>query len=118
MSKFKDQTGNTLQSSSGASTEVLERPSLQLASSDNTPTSTQSTNPSSTLTTQADNTVTTPLTTEKARQQSMILRAVLSYFLKHGLVRRYRVLSEDRATVLKIRYEFDMTQWTEDLEPK
>ena len=48
----------------------------------------------------------------------MILRAVLSYFLKHGLVRRYRVLSEDRATVLKIRYEFDMTQWTEDLEPK
>jgi hypothetical protein len=116
MSKFKDQTGNTPQSSSGENTEVLERPSSPSARTDNTQTSTQTT--SLPLPPMLSSELTTPPTTEKARQHALVLRVALSYFLKTGLVKRYKVLSPDGATVQKLRFEFDMSLWTHDLEPK
>jgi hypothetical protein len=61
---------------------------------------------------------TTPPTTEKTRQHAMVLRVALSYLMRAGLVKQYKVLSQDGATVLKLRFEFDMSQWTNGLEPK
>jgi hypothetical protein len=36
----------------------------------------------------------------------------------NGLIRRYKVLSEDRTTVKKVILVFDNTYWTSDLELK
>lgn len=116
MSKYKDLTGNTQPSSLDENTGALERQSSQSASTDNTQISTENTN--HTLPPMLSSDLTTPPTTDKKLQQSLILRAVLSYFLRAGMVKRYRVLSLDGVTVLKIRYEFDMSVWTKELEPK
>jgi hypothetical protein len=119
MSKFKDQTGSTPQSSSGESTEVLERPSSPSARTDNTQTSTQTTRePLTPMLPPVLGEFTTPPTTEKTRQHAMVLRVALSYLMRAGLVKQYKVLSQDGATVLKLRFEFDMSQWTNGLEPK
>jgi hypothetical protein len=119
MYKSKDRTESTPQSSLDESTEALVQPSLQSASSDNTLTSTQTTNqPLPPILPGEKSALTTPPTTEKSRQHAMVLRVALSYFLKTGLVKKYQVLSPDGATVQKIRYEFDMSKWTRDLEPK
>jgi hypothetical protein len=119
MYKSKDLIGDTQQSSLDESTGASVQPSLQLASSDNTPTSTQTTNqPLPPMLPDEQKDTTTPPTTEKSRQHAMVLRVALSYFLKTGLAKKYKVLSPDGATVLKIRYEFDMSKWTKDLEPK
>jgi hypothetical protein len=48
----------------------------------------------------------------------MVLRVALSYLMRAGLVKQYKVLSPDGATVLRLRFEFDMAQWTKDLHPK
>jgi hypothetical protein len=119
MSRFKDQTGNTPPSSSGENTEVLERPSSLSVSTDNTQTSTQTTNqPLQPMLPPVLEGLTTPPTTEKTRQHAMVLRVALSYLMRAGLVKQYKVLSPDGATVLKLRFEFDLAQWTKDLHPK
>lgn len=119
MYKSKDQTEDTPQSFSGGSTEALVQPSLQSAKTDSMPTSTQTTNPPLPhMLSDAPEGLTTPPTTEKARQHAMVLKVALSYLLKTGLVKRFKVLSPDGTTVMKIRYEFDMSQWTDGLEPK
>jgi hypothetical protein len=64
-----------------------------------------------------DNSLTTPLT-EKSRQHAMLVRVALKVLLSAGLIKRYEVRSQDLTTVLKIRYEFDMSLWTEGLELK
>lgn len=116
MSKFKDQTGNTPQSSSGENTEVLERPSSPSARTDNTQTFTKST--SQPLPPTMPEGITTPDNSLTTVRHALVLKAALSYLLKIGMVKRFKVLSPDGVIVLKIRYEFDMSQWTEGLEPK
>jgi hypothetical protein len=119
MSKFKDQTENTPPLSLDEKTEVKAPPSLRLASSDNTQTFTQTTSqPLVPMLPPALEGFTTPPTTEKTRQHAMVLRVALSYLMRAGLVKQYKVLSPDGAIVLKLRFEFDMSQWTKDLEPK
>jgi hypothetical protein len=119
MSKSREVTGNTPQSSSGESTEVLERPSLQSAKRDNTQNSTPTTSPLlPPMLSNDQSAFTTPPTTEKTRQHALVFKVALSYLLKVGLVKRYKVLSPDGATVQRLRFEIDMTAWTQDLELK
>jgi hypothetical protein len=65
-----------------------------------------------------DNTLTTPQITEKIRQHAMLVKVALKVLLTAGLIRRYEVRSPDSTTVLKVRYEFDMSLWTEGLDLK
>lgn len=119
MSKFKDLTGNTPQSSYGESTEAQAQPSLQSVSLDNTQTSTQTMSPPSPpMLSDAPKELTTPATTEKTRQHAMVAKVALLYLLKTGLVKRFRVLSEDRTTVKEIQIVFDPKVWTEEFELK
>lgn len=108
MSKYKVLTGNTPPSSSGERTENKVQPSSPSAKTDNTPPSTQIMRAQSRLTTLSD----------KDLQHSEIARAALSHLLKVGLVKRYKVLSEDGKTVREIQIVFDPEIWTENLELK
>ena len=126
MSKSKDQTENIPPSSSGESTGETAQPSLPSASTDNTQTFMQTTKPPSLNTSQSgqngsttpDNSLTTPRITEKSRQHAMLVRVGLKILLNAGLIKRYEVRSPDSTTVTRIRYEFDMSMWTEGLELK
>jgi hypothetical protein len=126
MSKSKDQTENIPPSSSGESTGETAQPSSPLASTDNTQTFMQSTRMLSLNTPQNDKSgSTTPdntLTTEKARLHAKIAKAALTVLLKANLIKRYEVQSKDpttgATTVIRVRYEFDMSLWTESLELK
>lgn len=129
MSKSKDPTDNTPPSSSGESTEARVPPSSPSASTDSTQTFMQTTKPPSLNTLQngknglttPDNSLTTPQITEKSRQHAMLVKVALKVLLSAGLIRRYEVqttVSEGVTRVTKIRYEFDMSLWTESLELK
>lgn len=119
MSNSKDLTGNTPPSSSAENIAAKVQPSALSASSDNTPTSTQtSRNPSEATLTTGENALTTLQISEKSRQHAMLVRAILSQLAKAGLIKRFKVLSKDGTTVQRIRVEFDMSLWTEDLELK
>jgi hypothetical protein len=125
MSKSKDPIEDIQPSSSGESTGETAQPSLPSASADSTQIFMQTTKPPSLNTPQSgqnalttpDNSLTTPLT-EKSRQHAMLVRVALKVLLSAGLIKRYEVRSQDLTTVLKIRYEFDMSLWTEGLELK
>ena len=54
----------------------------------------------------------------RVREHADIARIALRQLEMNGLIRRYRVLSEDRTTVKKVILVFDNTFWTEDLELK
>lgn len=126
MSNSKDLTENTLPLSSAGNTAAKAQPSEQLVSSENTQDSISILKKQSetTLTTgkdeaaavlqQSDNTQ----ISERIHLHATLLKVALKILLKAGLTKRYRVLSEDRTTVLKIRYEFDLSQWTEEMELK
>lgn len=122
-SKFKALTGRTQPLSLDGDTGVLAQPSLQSANSDNTPNSTQTTKMQSetTLTTElkgSDNTPTTPKITEKLRQHAMLMRVALLQLEKTGLLKRYKVLSKDKATVKEIQVVFSPDLWTIGLRLK
>jgi hypothetical protein len=130
MSKSKDPTEDTRQSSSGESTGGKAQPSSPSAGADNTQTFMQTTKPPSLNTSQsgksgsttADNTLTTPQITEKSRQHAMLVRVALKVLLNAGLIRRYEVQVKDPTTglttVREVRYGFDMSLWTEGLDLK
>jgi hypothetical protein len=130
MSKSKDQTDNTPPLSSGESTEAKAQPSLPLASTEPTKTFMQTTKPPSLNTSQngqggsttVDNSLTTPQITERIRQHAMLAKVALNVLMKAGLIKRYEVQSKDPTTglttVVRVRYEFDMSLWTEALDLK
>lgn len=119
-SKFKALTESTPQSSSAESIGVLAQQSKQSASSDNTPVSTPITRKRSTdMLSDEGSALTTPRQhpklTEKSRQHAVIARVALLQLEKAGLVKRFKVLSEDGKTVREIRIVFDPVVWTPDL---
>ena len=134
MSRYKVQTANTPQSSLGKGTGAKAQPSLQSAEATQKDSLTRymqttkkpslSTSKSdNTAATTPDNTPTTAEITEKTRQHAMVVRIALKALQKEGLIKRYEVQSPkaDSTTppkVLRIRYEFDLSMWTEDLELK
>jgi hypothetical protein len=126
MSKSKDQTEDIPPSSSGENTGETVQPSLLSASTDNMQTFMQTTKPLSLSTSQngqnalttPDNSLTTPQISEKSRQHAMLVKVALKILSTAGLIKRYEVRSPDSVTVLKVRYEFDMSLWTESLELK
>lgn len=119
MSKSRDQIESIQPSSSDESTAVSGQLSSQSARTDNTPTSTQTTKPVlPPMLSEEKKEFTTPPTTEKTRQHALVLKVALAYLRKTGMVKRYQVLSPDGETVLRLRYEFDLSQWTPDLDLK
>ena len=122
MSKFKDQTGNTQPLSLDGNTGALAQPFSQSVSSDNTLHSTPTTNqplpPMLSSENEGLTTLTTPPTTEKTRQHAVIAKVALMQLEKAGLIKRYKVLSKDGVTVQRIRIEFYMSDWSEDLDLK
>lgn len=130
MSKSKDPTDNTPPSSSAESTEEKAQPSSPSASADSTQTYTQTTRKPSPSTssngpggsTTVDNSLTTPPISEKTRQHAMLVKVALRVLVNAGLIKRYEVRSTDLTTglttVLKVRYEFDMSLWTDGLDLK
>ena len=122
MSKYKAQTGDTLPLSSGESTEEKGQLLSQSAKKDNTQTYMQTTRRPSLNTPKSDNSgLTTPdntPTTEKIHIHAAMVKAALTILLNAGLIKRYEVRTEDMTKVLKVRYEFDMSIWTEELRLK
>lgn len=106
MYKSKDQTEDTRQSSSAGSTEAQAQPSEPLAKRDNTKTSTPSTKKQ----------LQHIRIDDKVLQHAVIAKAALSYLLKSGLAKKYKVLSEDEKTVKEIQIVFDPALWTESLD--
>lgn len=122
MSKFKAQTEPTPQSSSDGNTEEKGQLLSQSAKTDNTKIYMQTTRKPSLSTSKGDNSGRTTAdnspTTEKIYTHAAIAKAVLTVLLNAGKIKRYEVRSADLTTVLKIRYEFDLDLWTEDLDLK
>ena len=122
-SKFKDLTANTQPSFSGEGTEAKVQPSEPSARTESTPISTQ-TSPAPSMPTLPDakpSVTTVPTTvvlTERSRQHADLVKASLTQLEKAGLIRRFKVLSAVDNTPQKIRIEFDLSIWTEDLELK
>lgn len=115
MSKFKEVTDPTLQSSLGASTEAKVTPlqqSVSVTTVENLTPLTQITKKQSkpTLTTGKKG------LTESVRVSAVMMKASLSVLAKNGYVRRYKVLSSDKTVVKAIQVEFDMSLWDENLE--
>ena len=111
--KYKEVTDNTPQSSFEGSTEAKVRPSRQLVSSDNTPTSTKTSKPQSMITLTTGQSV-----SEKSIQYSVLLKVVLSSLIKAGLVKKYRVLSSDKTVVKEYQLVFSPEIWTEMFDLK
>jgi hypothetical protein len=111
-SSFKDQTGNTPQSSSEESTEAKAQPSKPSVSSDTTQTSMPIMKQPLKPTKRAAK------IDDKLREHAEIARIALNQLEVNGLIRRYRVLSEDRTTVTKVILVFDNTYWTAELALK
>ena len=122
MSKFKDQIGNTPPLSLDGNTGASAQPFSPSVSSDNTLPSTQTMRtplqPMLSSENEGLTTLTTPPTTEKTRQHAMLVKVALMQLEKAGLIKRYKVLSRDGTTVQRIRIEFDMSDWSEDLDLK
>lgn len=123
-SSSRDQTEPTPPLLSEKSTVEKALPSKPLASSESTPSSTETTKvPSEPISTtgpaEADNSPTTVPTTpkisEKARQHAVLMRTALLQLEKAGLCKRYRVLSEDGITLKEIQVVFDPSLWTDGL---
>jgi len=115
--KSREVTDNTPPLFLGVSTEARALQSKQSANTDNTPRSTRTSNQQSNLT------LTTGKKgleiTEKSRQHAALLKVVLSRLERAGLVKRFRVLSNNAdgtTTVKKIQIEFDNIYWTESLD--
>lgn len=107
-SSSRDQTENTPPSSSDENTEAKEQRSKPSANTENTPASTPTMKPPLKPTKRA----------AKVREHAEIARIALKHLEMNGLIRRYRVLSEDRTTVKTVILVFDNTYWTADLELK
>ena len=88
------------------------QPSKPSANSENTPASTPIMNQQSRPTKRAAK------ADDKVREHADIARIALRQLEMNGLIRRYRVLSEDRTTVKKVILVFDNTFWTADLDLK
>jgi len=116
-SKSKDQTEDIPPSFSAENTEDKVQPSEPLANSDNTQISTQTLQkPSRDMLSEGKKGSTTPATTEKTRDHALIAKVAIRQLEMAGLIRRFKVLSADSTTVQKIRIEFDLSWWTEDLD--
>lgn len=109
-SSSKAVTDNTPPLSSAGNTGASELPSARLANSDNTRTSTPNT-PKSYEPTKNGGT-----TGEKLRQHAEIAKVALKWLERHGLIKRYVVLSKDRKTVKEIRLVLSPSIWTESLD--
>lgn len=126
MSKSRDQIENTPPSSSGESTGETAQPSSPSAETGPTKIFMQITRPPSLNTSQngqsgsttPDNSPTTPKISEESRKHAMLARVALKALVNAGLIKRYEVRSPDLTTVIRVRYEFDMSLWTEGLELK
>lgn len=123
ISKSKDQTESTPPSSSAGVTAAKEQLSEPLASSESTLISTPITSlllPDIKIEGKngSDKTLTTLKITEKSRQHATLAKVALTQLERAGLIRRFKVLSADGTTLQKVRIEFDMTAWTDDLELK
>lgn len=126
MSKYKAQTGKTPLSSSEGNTEEKGQLLSPSAKTDNTRIYMQNTRrPSLNTSKSGKNALTTPdntPTTEKMYLHAKMAKTTLSILLSAGLIKRYEVQLTDSitglTTVTKIRYEFDLSLWTEDLELK
>lgn len=114
-SKFKALTANTPPSSSASNTAAKVQPSKPSASSDNTPTFTETLNPQSVTMLSTEKNVLQ--ISEKSRQHSVLTRVLLSNLESAGLIRRFKVLSKD-GVWMETQIVFDNTYWDESLELK
>ena len=110
-SSYKDQTGSTPQSLSGASTGEKVQPSARLARTDNTKPSTQTTKVLS-KGTRPD------ATTDKRILLSEIFKTTVTQLERHGLIKRYKVLSKDGERIKEIRIVLDPSIWTTEMDLK
>jgi hypothetical protein len=107
-SSSREVTGSTPPLSSDEKTEVRAQPSKQSARTASTP----------------QNTMTTAVSLkpikldEQAMRAADMLKINLKMLENRGLIRRFRVLSEDRTTVKTILISFDNSVWNEDLTLK
>lgn len=120
-SKFKAPTDDTPPLSSAEGIAAKVPPSELSASSDNTLPSTQiMSQPSQPMLSADRKDLTTPPTTvkvtEKSRQHAMLAKVALKQLETAGLIRRFKVLSTDGQHPTKIRIEFDLTLWSEELD--
>jgi hypothetical protein len=107
-SSYKEATGNTPPLSSDESTEVKVQQSKRLAKTENTPLNTKSTAESS-----------KPIKLdEQAMRAADMMKIALTMLQKRGLIRQFKLLSEDRTTVREILIRFDNSVWNEDLTLK
>ncbi len=115
-SKFKAQTGNTQLLSSEGNTEAKARPSSRLVGM----TTVEKATPLMTITpTTSKSTLTTGkkgLPSERAVLSAMMFKAAVGRLKKDGLVKSYRVLSEDKTTVTQIVISLPAELWTESLD--
>jgi len=126
MSNSKDQIESFQPSSSAESTAARVPLSEPSARKEPSSISTQTSKMPSTDTSPSDKSASTTVlqqpdnsqVAEKIHLHATLLRVALRILLKAGLTKRFKVLSEDRTTVVKVRYEFDMSTWTEELELK
>ena len=119
MSKSKDLTENTPLLSSVEGTVEKGQPSEPSVSLDNTPSSMPTTKlPSQPMLSSVPSDLTTLKISEKSRVNAMLMKVALNQLEKAGLIRHFKVLSEGSTTVQKIRIEFDMSIWTDELELK
>jgi hypothetical protein len=109
-SSSRDQTGSTPPLSSDGNTEVKGQPSKPSANSDNTPTSTPTMKQPLKATKRAGT------LDDRVREHAEIAGIALKQLEMKGLIRRYKVLSEDRTIVKTVILVFDSTYWTADLE--
>jgi len=103
----KGQTEPTPLLSSEEKTVVLAQPSKPLANSESTLNSTPTTpKPSKVILS----------VSEKSRDHALLMKASLFQLRKAGLVKLFKVLSEDGKQTLEIQVVFDPSIWTENLE--
>ena len=115
-SKFKALTENIPQSSSEGSTEAKVQPSSRLVGMT---TVVKATPPMTTTPTTSKSTLTTGkkgLPSERAVLSAMMFKAAVGRLRKDGLVKSYRVLSEDKTTVVQFVISLPAELWTESLD--
>jgi len=109
-SSSKAVTDNTPPLSSEGSIEASGRPYAQSVSSEHT----QDFTPS--IPKLSEPTKNGGTTGEKLRQHAEIAKVALKWLERHGLIKRYVVLSKDRKTVKEIRLVLSPSFWTESLD--
>jgi len=115
-SRYKAQTGNTPPLSSEGNTEAKAQPSTPLA---NMTTAGEVTPPMKITRTTSKNTLTTGakgLVSERAMLSATMFKAAVGRLRKDGLVKLYRVLSQDKTTVTQIVISLPAELWTESLD--